>query len=241
MRLLFAVFIYFAILVGATLAIFHERPVGFVLIGLGFVLPFLLGLISERRIVGVGSDTSEKQPAGFGSLLLSRRRGNCKKSREFEFSMIRVPTASIARSIGSPGTVLISRGVLALLDEEELDSVLQVLAGKIRGIDVVFQTALLSIAMRLYGFLPERWKNLRIRYARNSFSTFTAVILIAGIRFLIWLSPRGSVTYQKDESWGLRSATRKISSFNRLTQPEASPTFYKDSLNPLFSSPLSIL
>jgi Zn-dependent protease with chaperone function len=70
------------------------------------------------------------------------------------------PSALVARSLGGHGTVLVSQGLLALLDEEELRDVLRALLLGARARGIVVRSASAALASAVLGLAPKRWSRL---------------------------------------------------------------------------------
>jgi hypothetical protein len=70
------------------------------------------------------------------------------------------PNALIIRSWGGSGTILVSQGLVALLNEEELRAILQLCVLRLKEPGIAFQSFCFIFALGALSFAPRPWVNL---------------------------------------------------------------------------------
>jgi hypothetical protein len=104
------------------------------------------------------------------------------------------PNALLIRSLGGRGTILLSQGLIALLSEEELRSVLRLCVSRIREPGIVLQSFCCTLVVWALNFAPYAWVNLVFEGRELSssderflgpFSALGFLVLFPAVRFFI--------------------------------------------------------
>jgi heat shock protein HtpX len=130
-----------------------------VVLSLGSVL--LVALTSEYLIAKVYQARAEI-PRGLSrslELTLSNIPGKRKLPKLLIYSDP-APNILVIRSLGGSGSVLVSQGLIALLNEEELRAVFQFCLGRISTLGIVFQSVCSLLALWILTVSPHTWVNL---------------------------------------------------------------------------------
>lgn len=70
------------------------------------------------------------------------------------------PNAIVARSFWSRGTVMVSQGLIALLDEQELRAIIRLAHARARSPGIVLQTFCAFFSVLLFLLVPQSWSKL---------------------------------------------------------------------------------
>ncbi|OFZ74704.1 MAG: hypothetical protein A3K03_07295 [Bdellovibrionales bacterium RIFOXYD1_FULL_44_7] len=191
MSLLSCIFRYFILLLSLVLPL---SVVLFVFIGrdaplvaVAVVFCFLAGLfllsekIVERSITRlIGRENKRRQASEF-------RNQGLKKSLVFACPTLKrlpkvlvfsdpTPSFVLARSCCSPGILFISKGLISILAEEELRTLLALANEKLRQKDRPLKTALAVLSAAVLHFAPSEWTRLILlgRLEKGPFFSFSA-------------------------------------------------------------------
>lgn len=96
------------------------------------------------------------------------------------------PNALAVRSLGGRGTILLSQGLISLLNEDELREVLILCLLRLKQSSIVFQSFCAILAIWALGFAPRPWVNLV--FAGKTLSTREEQLLspVSGVGFLVF-------------------------------------------------------
>jgi hypothetical protein len=139
------------------------------------------------------------------------------------------PNALVIRSFGGSGTVLLSQGLVALLNEEEVRSVLRLCLVRIREPGIVFQSFCSLLAVWSLSFAPRLWVNLVFagrtltRIEERLLSPISAIGFLVLFPFARFLLNLGRPPFRGQTLHGLggasSSAIQKISQAVHLWGP----------------------
>jgi hypothetical protein len=131
----------------------------------GLILPLtwllLTALSAEYRLARTLRANAEV-PAGLSHSLewVANRRGGNEKLPQILVYCDPSPNLLITRSLGRNGTIFLSQGLIAYLNEEELRATLKLSLSRIKQSGIVFHSFCLVLAFGLLKISPGSWVNL---------------------------------------------------------------------------------
>lgn len=89
------------------------------------------------------------------------------------------PNVLVVKSMGCRGTVLLSQGLMTLMNEEELRAILEMCIERIQGPGIVFQSFCSTLALWVFSFVPQ---SLRAQRALTPFRAIPLLLIFPLIR-----------------------------------------------------------
>jgi len=200
------------------------------LAGLGFWI-FLMFLAERGIRLSIGA--KEDLPAGVCRSAEMATAGNPDELPRIIVYEEAAPNAIVARSFGSRGTVFLSQGLIALLDEQELRAVIQMAKARVRSPGIVLQTFCAFLSVLLLLMAPKQWSKLFFsgrplhrgeEQMLSPFSVFRFLLVFPATRFFLSAShmPRDLQIASETRDAAV-SALRKIARSVSIWGPTRSP------------------
>jgi hypothetical protein len=195
---------------------------------------FILFVISERGIARAARASVAAVPAGLHRSLEIVMEGEGGATPRFAVFEDPSPNAMVARSLGGTGLILVSRGLIALLNEHELRAVLSLCVKRTREPGIRFRSFCALLMVWMLALAPRPWVDLVFAGRPLARSEELRLSPVSAIAFLIFfpvsrffLSAGRPVRQELDpdsyagEAWS--SAAHKISQSISMWGPTKSP------------------
>ncbi len=182
-------FIYLGTCVSAPFVLFGYFSFGIpgAVFGLASVVIGLTTIaLNLEKIVSRAHHAHSLIPPGITRSLELASQGLCSQLPIIRVFEDPTPTALVVRSLGKPGTLLLSRGLIVLLNEKELRNVIQVGILRLQTPGIIFCSFCSTFSMCLLAIAPKPWVKLLFMTKKptltqegpfNPFSTLVFLIL----------------------------------------------------------------